>query len=89
MSDSSRGQAPHGTAPPDAAEAKVDDLGVGALVVDESRQRLGRIMGCYLSRVHLRPPQGGTEWQVSPEYVRPARPEEIVSVPSQTRGRTS
>lgn len=89
MTDHSQQRATEGTAPTSAAEAVVGDLGVGALVVDESRQRLGRIMGCYLSRIHLRPPLGGLEWGVSPEYVRAARPEEIVSVPAQTRGCTS
>jgi 5-formyltetrahydrofolate cyclo-ligase len=71
-----------------SAAQLVDDLGVGSLVVDTSRQRLGRVMGFYGSRIHLRPPQGGLEWEVSPEYVRVARPEEIVSVPAQMRGRT-
>ncbi|GAA1925468.1 hypothetical protein GCM10009837_58510 [Streptomyces durmitorensis] len=89
MTDHSQRQATEGTAHTSDAEAVVDDLGIGALVVDESRQRLGRIMGCYLSRVHLRPPGGGLEWQASPEYVRAARPSEIVSVPAQARGCTS
>lgn len=80
MPDDSHQKATEGTAP---AEAVVDDLGVGALVVDTNRQRLGRLMGCYMSRIHLRPPMGGLEWEAAPENVRAARPEEVVSVPAQ------
>ncbi len=89
MTDHNQQRVTEGTAPRSAAKGVVDDLGVGALAVDTSRQRLGRVMGHYGSRVHLRPPQGGLEWEASPEYVRAARPEEVVAVTASARGRTS
>lgn len=72
-----------------AAKAAVDALGVGALAVDMARQRLGRVMGYYGASVQLRPPAGGLEWDVSPEYLRKAREDEVVHVRIEEAGRVA
>ncbi|WP_447036985.1 hypothetical protein [Streptomyces sp. DSM 118878] len=71
-----------------AAKTVVDELGVGALVIDENRQRLGRVVGNYGAYVMCRPPAGGLEWDALPKDVRPARPDEILCVPTTVRERT-
>ncbi|WP_369216622.1 hypothetical protein [Streptomyces flavofungini] len=51
---------------------------IGALVVDEARQRLGRVMAHVGTRIALRPPGGGREWDADPAYIRLAREDEIL-----------
>ncbi|MEU1144020.1 hypothetical protein ACFYO9_13600 [Streptomyces sp. NPDC005863] len=62
------------------AEAPSDEeeFPVGALVVDSTRQRLGRVMGHEGPYIQLRPPGGGREWDVRPESVRGAVEHEIL-----------
>ncbi|MGW0904128.1 hypothetical protein [Streptomyces sp. NPDC002853] len=83
--DDSHTQATEGTAPADTAEHPV-----GVLVVDEARLRLARVMGHRGAYVQVRPPRGGKEWDVSPEFVRLAHDDEIlrVGVDAVMQGRT-
>ncbi|WP_447040288.1 hypothetical protein [Streptomyces sp. DSM 118878] len=86
MDDSIRAGHADGMTPKAAAAKRVvDTLGIGALVIDTARQRLGRVMGHYGACVACRPPRGGLEWDVSPEYIRAARPDEILHLPATTR----
>ncbi|WP_030777404.1 hypothetical protein [Streptomyces sp. NRRL S-920] len=50
----------------------------GAMVIDTARQRLGRVMDHLGTRLQLRPPNGGREWDADPAYVRPAMEHEIL-----------
>jgi hypothetical protein len=79
-----RGQA-QGMVAGAAARAVVEELGVGALVIDENRRRLGRLMGACGPYVQIRPPMGGRESDVRPENVRLAAPDEIVCAPVTVR----
>lgn len=45
---------------------------VGSLVVDTRNDRVGIVMGSVGPCVQLRPPAGGTEWDVPPHRLRPA-----------------
>lgn len=45
---------------------------IGALAVDTSTGRLGRVMGFEGPYVQLRPPGGGREWDADPARVRSA-----------------
>ncbi|MFG2191974.1 hypothetical protein [Streptomyces sp. NPDC048639] len=53
---------------------------VGQLAFDRRYGRVGIVMDAQAGRVYLRRPEGGREWEASPEDVRPAR--------SEDRGRT-
>lgn len=44
----------------------------GSYAVDTRTDRVGRVMGSEGPYVQLRPPAGGTEWDVPPEALRPA-----------------
>ncbi|MFE7278562.1 hypothetical protein [Streptomyces sp. NPDC057623] len=52
----------------------------GALVRDTARGRVGEFMGKQGPYFMVRPLGGGREWEVSPEYVEPLTPEEVLSV---------
>lgn len=45
---------------------------IGTLALDARTGRIGQVMGHEGPYVQLRPPQGGIEWDVRPEDVRPA-----------------
>ncbi|MEU6989077.1 hypothetical protein ABZ953_00240 [Streptomyces sp. NPDC046465] len=60
------------------ASESTERPGVGTLVIDMARMRLGRVMDYVGARAQLRPPAGGCEWDVSPEYIREARGDEIL-----------
>ncbi|MGP3950734.1 hypothetical protein [Streptomyces sp. 7N604] len=45
---------------------------VGELAFDARRGRVGIVMDAQGGRVYLRRPEGGREWEVSPEDVLPA-----------------
>lgn len=47
----------------------------GTLLVD-AQDRVGEFRGVMGSRWALRPVRGGVEWEVEPEEVRPATPEQ-------------
>nr|WP_079083637.1 hypothetical protein [Streptomyces antibioticus] len=49
---------------------------VGELLTDTARNRVGEYRGEVAGKFCLRPVGGGTEWEVSPEYVRGATDEE-------------
>ncbi|MCT9081109.1 hypothetical protein [Streptomyces fulvoviolaceus] len=49
---------------------------VGALAVDTQRDRVGVVMGHVGTKLQLRPPDGGREWDAEPQHVRPAEPSE-------------
>ncbi|MFZ3570615.1 hypothetical protein ACOKM5_27165 [Streptomyces sp. BH097] len=57
---------------------KAEELWVGALVVDEDTQRVGRVMGREGPYVQLRPPGGGREWDADPTRLRRANDGEKV-----------
>ncbi|MFF5582733.1 hypothetical protein [Streptomyces hygroscopicus] len=44
----------------------------GTYVVDQRRNRLGRVMGSEGPYIQLRPPGGGQEWDCPPDATRPA-----------------
>ncbi|MEU2869736.1 hypothetical protein ABZ769_11065 [Streptomyces olivoreticuli] len=46
----------------------------GSLVVDTQTDRVGIVMGHEGPYIQLRPPGGGTEWDVPPDKLRPAEP---------------
>ncbi|MFI0909997.1 hypothetical protein [Streptomyces abikoensis] len=46
--------------------------GVGAIVLDTGRGRVGEVMAAVGGRVLLRPPGGGREWEARPGDLRPA-----------------
>ncbi|MFI9355839.1 hypothetical protein [Streptomyces lydicus] len=52
---------------------------VGTLTLDTKSGRVGRVMDFKWSRVQLRPPQGGIEWDARPEDLRPLDPRDELS----------
>ncbi|WAL98111.1 hypothetical protein [Streptomyces sp. Je 1-369] len=73
-----------GTAPHD-----VRQYGIGTLVIDEARKRLGVVMDRVGGRYQLRSPSGGREWDCAAEFVRTPRPGEIVHVTATAAGQHS
>ncbi|GHB60627.1 hypothetical protein GCM10010347_33350 [Streptomyces cirratus] len=53
-------------------ESEAPEAEVGLLLVDTRTDRVGVVMGNVGSYVQLRPPGGGTEWDVPPSALRPA-----------------
>lgn len=53
----------------------------GDIVVDDVRQRVGRVMEVTSDGelAFLRPPKGGCEWEADTRRIRPAEPGELVS----------
>ncbi|GAA0379110.1 hypothetical protein GCM10010319_67080 [Streptomyces blastmyceticus] len=43
---------------------------VGAFVIDTRTDRVGQVMGHEGSRLQLRPPHGGREWEAEPDAAR-------------------
>lgn len=64
--------------PPSAQELPPQPPPPGTLVVDTSRERdqVGEFRGVAGPYWMLRPARGGPEWEVLPEYARPATPAE-------------
>ncbi|WP_369216619.1 hypothetical protein [Streptomyces flavofungini] len=71
MTDDTKRRAEDGTAP-----ERREEPTIGTLVIDEARQRLGRVMAHVGTRIALRPPGGGREWDADPANVRLAHEDE-------------
>lgn len=54
-------------------------LKIGALVRDEKRRRVGRVMGFVGPYVQVRPRAGGCEWDVRPEDLQAIGDDEPLS----------
>ncbi|MEU4682341.1 hypothetical protein [Streptomyces xinghaiensis] len=52
---------------------------VGTLTLDVKSGRVGRVMDHLGSRVQLRPPSGGIEWDARPEDLRPVDTSELLA----------
>jgi len=53
---------------------------VGELVLDAKRDAVGMVMDAQGGRMFLRPPEGGREWEASPDDVRPVPAREMTGV---------
>ncbi|MFJ3804611.1 hypothetical protein ACIPSJ_51150 [Streptomyces sp. NPDC090088] len=51
----------------------------GTLMVDKRNDQVGTVMGRTGPYVQLRPPQGGREWDVPPQQLRPPTQAEELS----------
>ncbi|HCA85210.1 MAG TPA: hypothetical protein DEQ61_06770 [Streptomyces sp.] len=49
---------------------------VGELALDARQGRVGVVMDAQGGRMYLRRPEGGREWEASPQDLRPANPGE-------------
>lgn len=73
---------------PSAEQAEVtSDPAPGALLVDQRNGQVGVVMGHVGPYVQLRPPQGGREWDVPPEQLRPPTQAEELSAKVATANR--
>ncbi|MFE5026330.1 hypothetical protein ACFRAO_24190 [Streptomyces sp. NPDC056656] len=53
--------------------------GIGEMVKDTKRDRVGVVMGHEGSYVQLRPPKGGREWDANPEHITRVSEGELLS----------